>query len=73
MLYLSFIMAQISFHEGVRYFESESLAKRLRKPQNSYFYLNQLIKSLDNENPLPDYHFEDGTYIIKQDDQNLSL
>ena len=47
--------------------------KRLRKPKVSYFYLNKLIESLDNEKPVEGFHFENGTYYFKEGDDLISL
>lgn len=33
----------------------------------SYFYLNKLLRSLDFENPLEGYDYENGTYYITHD------
>ena len=57
-------LLQIAFQEGLRFFEDESRNKRLKKPHLSYFYLNRLLKSLDEE-PLEGYEFENETYIIQ--------
>ena len=64
---------KIAFLEGVRHFEYDALMKRLKKPKVSYFYLNKLIESLDHEEAMKGYHFENGTYYFKEGEEMISL
>ena len=45
----------------------------MKKPQLSYFYLNRLIKSLDDDEPLPGYQFQGDTYTFEEGDQSMEL
>lgn len=56
----------------MRHFEYDAYSKRLKKPKSTYFYLNELIESLDNT-PLAGYRFENGTYFFTEGEDTLSL
>lgn len=64
---------QISFLDGIRHFEYDAFIKSQKKPKSSYFYLNKLIESLDQEKPLSGYNFENDTYVFTIGEDSITL
>ncbi len=63
----------IHFDKGIRYYEEDEVQKRVKKPLQSYFELNNLVRSLDYEQPMANFKFENGTYIFEEDENQITL